>query len=349
MGRLVDGRWTENDANLFRNGRFERQSSRLNQKIPLEIVEAMTAEPRRFHLIASQSCPWSHRAMIMRRIKNLELSVPLQIASGDRTEGYPVNGNRVWRLPGTVREVTYMHEIYSIFDEAYTGRASVPVLWDSQTKRIVSNDSLQMMKAFDQAGPLAPSGGITLYPQDLQSEIDELNSKVFSGLANAVYRAGLARSQQHYDDAIEDVFETLDQLETRLSRGRLMFGRRLTLTDVVLFPVLVRFDIVYHTHFRCTRRRLVDYPQLWAYSRDLFSLEPFSIDVDFAAIQRGYFINDGDHNPHGIISARPDADWHTPHPRAAFGTLLVSLHAGGDAEFTHHQPDQDSNSGNVSS
>lgn len=345
MGRIVEGRWTDSDEHLIHNGGFERQSSRLNQEISLESVEAMTAEPRRFHLIASQSCPWSHRAMIMHRIKNLELSVPVQIAYGDRTEGYAVNGNRVWRLPGTARDVTYLHEIYTVSNDTYTGRASVPVLWDSRDKRIVSDDSLQMMKAFDQAGPRLPSGGITLYPQDLQSEIDKLNDRIFFGLANAVYRAGLARSQRHYDDAIEDVFETLDQLETRLSRGRLMFGRRLTLTDVVLFPVLVRFDIVYHTHFRCTQRRLVDYPQLWAYARDLFALEPFSFGVDFAAIQRGYFLNDGDHNPYKIISDRPNIDWYAPHSRAAFGSSLVSLRAGGVAEFTPLLPDQASSSG----
>jgi len=333
MGRIVEGQWTEGDASLIRNGGFQRESSRLNGEIPPEIIEALTLEPRRFHLIASLSCPWSHRALIMHRIKHLELSVPVKIASGQRIQGYPVNGNRPWRLPGTGRDVTYAHEIYTASDDTYTGRASVPLLWDSQANRVVSNDSMQMMIAFDQAGVLVPSGGFTLYTDDLQPEIDGLNSQIFSDLANGVYRAGLARGQRHYKHATEDVFETLDMLEARLSRARLMFGRRLTLSDVVLFPILVRFDIVYNTHFRCTRRRLIDYPQLWAYARDLFGWVPFSVDVDFGAIQEGYFLNDGDHNPYKIISDRPDADWYAPNCWATFGGPLISLRAGGVTEY----------------
>ncbi len=333
MGRVVDGKWTEDDGDLFRNDGFVRLASRYNEGIPDEVVEAMTGEPRRLFLIASLSCPWSHRALIMHRIKALDAAVPVKVASGRRNEGYPVNDNRVWRLPGTGRDVTYVHEVYTASDESYTGTASVPLLWDSVNRRVVSNDSLQIMKAFDRVESCLSTGNVTLYPEDLRSEIDELNARIFLGLANGVYRAGLARSQRPYDDAVADVFGTLDQLETRLARSRLMFGRRLTLSDLVLFPVLLRFDVVYHTHFRCTRRRLADYPMLWAYARDLIGCEPFATDVDFDAIQSGYFLNDGDLNPHGIISERPDCDWTAPHARDALGAPLLSLRAGGVAEF----------------
>ena len=333
MGRLVDGQWTEDDGNLLLNDGFERPASRYGEEIPNEVIAAMMTEPRRLLLVASLSCPWSHRALIMHRIRTLESVVPVKIASGRRDKGYPVNHNRIWRLPGTGRDITHVHEIYTASDDTYTGRASVPLLWDSLKLQVVSNDSLQIMKAFDRVKLGCCNGGITLYPEDLRSEIDQLNGEIFSGLANGVYRAGLARSQRHYDDAAADVFEALDRLETRLAHSRLMFGRRLTISDLVLFPVLVRFDIVYHTHFRCTRRRLVDYPMLWAYARDLFGWEPFASDVDFVAIQSGYFHNDGDHNPYGIISERPDCDWSSPHARDAFGAPLVSLRAGGVREF----------------
>lgn len=333
MGRVIDGEWTEDDGDLFRNDGFVRLASRYNDEIPDEVVEAMTGEPRRYFLVASLSCPWSHRALVMHRIKSLEAAVPVKVASGRRNEGYPVDENRAWRLPGTGRDVTYVHEVYTASDEGYTGSASVPLLWDSANRRVVSNDSLQIMKAFDRVDSCLSDDNVTLYPEDLRHEIDELNDQIFLGLANGVYRAGLARSQRHYDDAVADVFETLDLLETRLARGRLLFGRRLTLSDLVLFPVLARFDVVYHTHFRCTRRRLADYPMLWDYARDLIGWGPFATDVDFDAIRSGYFLHDGDHNPHGIISERPDCDWSAPHARDAFGAPLVSLRAGGVAEF----------------
>ena len=333
MGRVVDGKWTEDEGDLFRDGGFERLASRYGDGIPGEIIAAATQEPRRLFLIASLSCPWSHRALIMHRIKALESMVPVKIASGRRDKGYPVNDNRAWRLPGTDRDVIYVYEIYTASNDAYAGRASVPLLWDSTRRQVVSNDSLQIVKAFDRVDSSPSNGDVTLYPDDLRSEIDELNDQIYSGLANGVYRAGLACSQRHYDDAVADVFETLDLLETRLARGRLMFGRRLTIVDLVLFPVLVRFDVVYHTHFRCTRHRLVDYPMLWAYARDLMGWEPFASDVDFAAIQSGYFLNDGDHNPHGIVSERPYCDWSAPHARELFGAPQVSLRAGGVREF----------------
>lgn len=333
MGKIIDGKWTQKDSSLIRNGGFDRQASRIASDLDHDLVDAMTSAPHRLYLIASLSCPWSHRALIMYRIKRLELTVPVQIASGVRTQGYPVNGNRCWRLPGTSHDVEYMHEIYTLSDNSYTGRATVPVLWDSKTQRIASNDSLAIMKATDLSDTTAAGGGFTLYPQDLETAIDALNRKIFTKLANGVYRAGLAQEQSHYDDAVGDVFDLLDLLEARLSRGRFLFGQRLTLSDVILFPVLVRFDIVYHTHFRCTRRRLVDYPLLWAYARDLRLLAPFGADIDFDAIQTGYFVNDGDHNPYNIISESPEADWFAPQDRAAMGDAMVSLRAGGITTF----------------
>ena len=333
MGRIVDGKWTEDEGELFQDDGFKRLSSLYADEISDEITSAIANEPGRFWMIASLSCPWSHRALIMHRIKALNPMVPVQIASGQRDKGYPVNANRVWQIPGTARNITYVYELYAASDVCYTGCASVPVLWDSINCKVVSNDSLQIMKAFNRVETRIHNGDITLYPEDLRAEIDAINKRIFSGLANGVYRAGLARSQHRYDDAVANVFKTLDLLETRLARGRLMFGRRLTLSDIVLFPVLVRFDIVYHTHFRCTRHRLVDYPMLWAYARDLFSWEPLSADVDFAAIQLGYFQNDGDHNPYGIISERPESNWFASHTRHAFGTPLASLRSGEVCEF----------------
>ena len=333
MSMVIDGKWTNCGGALVPEGDLDESRSRLDGEIPADAFGTISCEPQRFHLVASLSCPWSHRVLITRRIKRLEPLVQVQIASGTRTEGYPVNGNSTWRLPGTEKLIVYVHEIYTTYGDTFTGRASVPLLWDSRDIQVLSNESLEIVKAFDRIKIPSNDEDFTLYSQDLQREIDELNNQIVTGLAKGVYRAGLARDQHDYNCAAADVFGTLDVLEERLSRGRLLFGRRLTLSDVVLFPVLIRFDIVYHTHFRCTRRRLIDYPMLWSYARDLYSCASFAEDVDFDAIQDGYFLNDGEHNPERIISDRPECDWSAPHQRSAFGTILVCLRGGGFREF----------------
>ncbi len=327
MGTLIDGRWTDDEGQI-KKGAFERQPSVFGDRIESRNVAAFLEMPGRFVLIASMSCPWSHRTLILRNLKGFSEYVPAQIAGGRRVQGYSVNSNTPWKLPGTSKEILHVHEIYTHSDPGYTGRASVPVLWDSFYGKIVSNDSMAIMKAFDEAVAAPGFLDFTLVPDALKKEIESLNARMHEKLANGVYRAGLAQNQDSYNSAVTDVFNMLDALEARLSDRRLLFGQTLTLSDIILFPVLVRFDAVYGTHFRCTRNRLIDYPALWAYARDLYAWRGMAELVDFDVIRAGYFLNDGSHNPFGIISIRPDADWRKAHGRTAFGPPRVMLKTG---------------------
>ncbi|MDJ0950464.1 MAG: glutathione S-transferase C-terminal domain-containing protein [Alphaproteobacteria bacterium] len=327
MGMLVEGRWTEQDTTV-EAGAFVRRLSVHRKALGAEVVDAIVSDPGRFHLIASLSCPWSHRTTILRTLKGLADAVPLQIAGGRRVEGYPANGGRPWRVPGTEMRIIHLHELYRLSDPGYSGRASVPVLWDRRDRRVVSNESAAIMRVFDAVPRPRRSLDFTLVPEPLRGEIDALNATLHEGLSDAVYRAGLAQRQDAYDSAVAQVFATLDALERRLVENRYLFGAIITETDWRLFPTLVRFDAVYHSHFRCTRRRLVDYPTLWAYARDLYAWRGIAETVDLAAIRAGYYQNDGVHNPFGIVAAAPDADWMAPHGRDALAPAQVALCGG---------------------
>ena len=328
MGMLVDGRWTDEDRVIVA-GAFVRAAGVYRGDLGAAAAAALWAEPGRFHLIASASCPWSHFAMIVRQLKGLMGTVPLWIAGGPRAKGYPVNGGAPWRVPGTDRHILHVHELYGLSDPGYTGRATVPVLWDSRIERIAGNESASIGRAFDGAVDPDDSRDFTLRPAALRDAIDALNARVHDGLANAVYRAGLAQRQDAYDEAVAQVFATLDMLDDRLADRRHLFGAVVTEADWRLFATLVRFDAVYHTHFRCTRRRLVDYAHLWPYARDLYAWRGVAALVDFAAIREGYYRNDGVHNPFGVVAAAPDANWSAPHGRAALGPAQVALRSGG--------------------
>ncbi len=200
--------------------------------------------------------------------------------------------------------IRHAHQLYSLTDPAYTGRATVPMLWDSKHQMILSNSSADIICAVNQAG-----GGPDLLPESLSGEINTLTNEIFDGLSNAVYRAGKAERQDEYDQAVDTVFATMDRLEGRLTDQPFLFGADLTTADIRLFATLVRFDTVYVTHFRCTRRRLVDYPALWRFTRRIYQMPGIKDTVDFDEIRFGYYANDGSHNPFGIIGRQPIIDW----------------------------------------
>ncbi|WP_081279768.1 glutathione S-transferase family protein [Stenotrophomonas maltophilia] len=325
MGMLVDGRWVDADSTMI-DGRFVRPESMFRQGLD-GIAGRLRAQPRRYWLIASSSCPWSHRTLLLRALKRLEHAVPVQIAGGERMQGYAVAGGASWVVPGCGSRVRHLHEVYRLSAPRYTGRATVPVLWDSQACRIVSNESSHIMRAFD-AADANVAGAFTLVPPAFRGRIDALNAALQGGLFNAVYRAGFAQRQDAYEEAVESVFAMLDQLERRLANARYLFGLIITETDWRLFPTLVRFDAVYHGHFKCARRRLIDYPHLWAYARDLYSWRGVAATVDLDVIRNGYYRHDRSVNPFGIIAVAPDADWSAAHGRERFGPARVTLASG---------------------
>lgn len=326
MGMLVSGTWTDEDQ-VIQSGAFVRPPSRFAEDIGPEVVRAIADEPGRYHLIASMSCPWSQRAMLVRALKGLEDRVPLKIAGGPRVEGYALDRGLPWRPPGAARDLVHLHELYALAHPGYTGRATVPVLWDSREQVIVSNESAKIMRALDavRAADLIP---FTLTPADRIDEIHQLNVEIAQGLSEAAYRAGFAEAQAPYDAAVGEVFERLDALEIRLADRRYLLDSEITEADWRLFPSLVRFDAVYHVLFRCSRRRLVDYPNLWAYARDLFQWRGVAATVDFDEIRAGSYQNDRTTNPHGLIAIAPDADWLQPHGRDRLGPAHAVDDAG---------------------
>lgn len=327
MGMVVAGRWI-NDDDQIEAGAFVRRASQYDLDLGADVVDGLTSEPGRYHLIASLSCPWSHRTLIMHQFNDLRGTVSVQIAGGLRVEGYAIDQGQAWQVPGTDQRLRHVHQLYHLSDPAYTGRASVPILWDALTQRIVSNDSAKIMRAFDAARHKESPLELTLMPAHLLDAINALNDDIYRDLSNAVYRAGLAERQEAYDDAVDVVFAMLDLLEERLSCRRYLFGAVVTEADWRLFPTLARFDAVYATHFKCTRRRLVDYPNLWGYARDLYSWRGIADTVDLAAILEGYYRYDGEHNPFEIIAAPPDIDWQAPHDRTALGPAKLTLRTG---------------------
>lgn len=327
MGELVDGRWID-DFDIIKCGEFERPPNPLSQNMSPAKVVGLQEVPGRILLIGSMSCPWSHRTLILHSLKGLLEHIPIQIAGGRRDQGYSVNQNLPWELPGAGKKILHVHEVYTSSDPEFSGRASVPILWDSLEGKILTNDSMTICKAFDAMDGTNEVLDFTVFPNALQQDIDALNERIYKMLANGVYRAGLAQSQRSYDQAVSDVFNMMDELEVILSTQRFLFGNIFTLSDVVLFPVLVRFDAVYNTHFRCTQNRLMDFPSIWGYAKDLYKWRGMENLIDFDVIRRGYFLNDGQHNPFGIISARPHADWCERHGRDEFGWPQVMLKSG---------------------
>jgi putative glutathione S-transferase len=273
------------------------------------------AEAGRYQLYASLACPWSHRALIVRELLGLEHVVGLTLTD-------PIRDERGWRFAaadGGIDPVTgarYVSELYLATDPAYAGRFTIPCLWDTRTHRIVTNDIPQITVTFEtEFRAFHLPGAPDLYPEELRPDIDALGTLIFHAVNNGVYKAGLATSQAAYEDAFDTLFATLAALEERLSTRRFLVGGQLTEADVRLFPTLARFDAVYHTHFKCNLHRLVDYPNLWGYARDLYQIPAFGGTTDFGQIKRHYYQTQDWINPSRIVPKGPFVNWLSPHDR----------------------------------
>ena len=321
MGFLDGGVWTRDEAWSDRSGAFRRNASSFRNFVTADGAPGPTgtggfrAEPGRYHLYVSLACPWAHRTMIMRTLKGLDDMIGLTVVHWLMLEDGWELREGPGTLPDTVNGARFLHEVYTRADPAYTGRVTVPVLWDSERGTIVSNESSEIIRmmnaAFDGIG--AQPGDY--YPETLRGEIDPVNERIYDTVNNGVYKAGFATRQEAYDAAVAPLFETLDWLEERLSRQRYLVGDRLTEADIRLYTTLVRFDPVYHGHFKCNLRRLVDYPALWAYTRDLYQRPAFRDTTDFHHIRHHYYASHGSVNPSRIVPAGPIVDFEAPHDR----------------------------------
>ncbi len=318
---LVDGKWSEawkpvqaTDA----KGGFVRQVSSFRSWVTAEGAPGPTgeggfrAEPDRYHLYASFGCPWATRVLIALKLKRLEDVVSVAIVE-------PVLTDEGWRFgdtPGadrdTVNGATYLHEIYTRADPHFTGRATVPALWDKERQTIVNNESADLVRMFNSGFGKLADASIDLYPEGLRSDIDALNAEVYASLNNGVYRAGFATTQLAYEEAFAAVFATLDALEQKLKAGPLLFGERLTEADIRVFVTLARFDAAYHGQFKCNLRRIADYANLSAYLARLIALPAFRDTFNLDHIKRGYYSITA-LNPTRIVPLGPELKW-APRP-----------------------------------
>jgi len=296
-------------------GRFVRQPNRFTGLITADGADGYPAEPGRYHLYASLACPWAHRTLIARRVLGLEQVIGVTIVD-------PIRDERGWRFTTSaggrdpLTGARLLSELYFLTDPGHSGRFTVPCIWDTGTRRIVSNDFLQLTLTLEtEFRAWHRLGAPDLYPVARRSEIDALSTLVYHTVNNGVYKAGLAATQAAYEEAFDALFTTLDALEQRLARRRFLLGDQITEADVRLFPTLARFDAVYYSHFKCNLRRLIDYPNLWGYARDLYQRRGFGDTTDFSHIKRHYFQTQPQLNPAGIVPKGPYVNWLAPHGR----------------------------------
>jgi putative glutathione S-transferase len=321
MGVLIDGVWQEQEPEPARpdpartSGRYERAQTAFRNWVTPDGrpgptgSDGFSAAAGRYHLYVSLACPWAHRTLIVRALKGLEQIVPVSVTNWLMAEqGWTFSpGEGV--IPDPLFNSRYLHEIYARADAHYTGRASVPVLWDQHTQTIVNNESSEIIRMFNSAFDAIGARPGDYYPRERREQIDALNARIYDTVNNGVYKAGFATSQGAYEDAVAPLFETLDWLEEQLAHARFLCDDTFTEADIRLFTTLVRFDSVYHGHFKCNLRRLIDYRHLWAYTRDIFQMPGVGSTVNFAHIKRHYYQSHRRINPTGIVPAGPLLDF----------------------------------------
>ncbi|WP_203414084.1 glutathione S-transferase family protein [Entomobacter blattae] len=312
MGLLVDGKWHDQWYDTSKTeGRFIRQDSQFRNWITPDgsagpSGEAgFVAEPNRYHLYVSLACPWANRTLIMRNLKGLQDIISISVVHWLMVEHGWTFQEGPGVIPDPIFHARYMYDIYKAADAHYTGRVTVPLLWDKKTGKIVNNESSEIMRifntGFDQVG--AKKGDY--YPQEYRQEIDALNARVYDLVNNGVYKAGFATTQAAYEEAVYPLFEMLDELEKRLSSSEYLIGNQLTEADIRLFTTLVRFDPVYVGHFKCNIRRIADYPALSAYTRKLHAMPEIASTVNFEHIKKHYYQSHKTINPTGVVPVGP--------------------------------------------
>ncbi|GEK47104.1 glutathione S-transferase family protein [Bisbaumannia pacifica] len=322
MGLLIDGKWSDQwyDTKTH-GGEFVRESAQLREWVTRDGrpgpdgQPALPAEAERFHLYVSLACPWAHRTLIMRKLKGLDGLIgtshvsPLMLDQGwtyeesEGSSGDPVNG------------AAYHRELYTLTDPHYTGRVTVPVLWDKQERRIVNNESAELLRIFNDAFDGLTGNDLDLYPADLRETIDAINDDVYAHINNGVYKSGFATDQAVYEKHVTALFAALDRVEARLAEHRYLAGEWLTEADIRLFTTLVRFDAVYHGHFKCNLKRIEDYPNLANYVRELYQWPGIKETVSLDHIKRHYYYSHDTINPTRIVPQGPELDFERPHDR----------------------------------
>ncbi len=316
MGQLVDGKWSTEWYDTKKNGgKFVRQVAGFRNWITNDGSTDYTGTSGRYHLYVSAACPWAHRTLIFRKLKQLDAHISVDFVHPEMlTEGWTFATDGIAQ-GDSLFGVQYLRDIYLRAKPDMTGRVTVPVLWDKKTGTIVSNESSEIIRMFNSAFDDLTGNRDDYYPLALRDEIDALNTRIYADINNGVYKAGFATTQAAYDTAVHKLFETLDWLESRLGKTRYLAGNQITEADWRLFTTLVRFDAVYVSHFKCNRTRLVDFPNLWAYARELYQWDGVAATINFDHIIRHYHYSHDTINPYRIIPIGPAVNWTEPHGR----------------------------------
>ena len=323
MGLLVDGQWQDKWYDTKASeGRFEREDAGFRNWVTADGsagpsgIGGFKAEPNRYHLYVSLACPWAHRTTIYRKLKGLEDMISLSVV-------HPFMGDKGWTfaegagvIADPIVKADYLYEVYTAAKPDYTGRVTVPILWDKKTNTIVSNESSEIIRMFNSAFDEVGATAVSFLPTELLAEIDTVNEFVYSAVNNGVYKAGFATTEAAYKEAVITLFDALDTLEARLVDQRYLLGNTITEADWRLFTTLVRFDAVYVGHFKCNIRRIVDYPNLWGYLRDLYQVPGIAETVSIEHIKAHYYTSHANINPTRIIPVGPLLDFNEPHDRA---------------------------------
>ena len=330
MGLLIDGKWQDKWYDTAKDGRFQRESARRRNWITADGspgpsgIGGFPAEAGRYHLYVSLACPWAHRTLIFRKLKGLESLIDVSVVSWlMREQGWtfdPQFGSTGDQLGG----LAYLHQRYTQDTADYSGRVTVPLLWDKQTGRIVSNESSEIIRMFNSAFDHLTGNRLDFYPDSLRAEIDALNERIYPAINNGVYRAGFATSQDAYEEAFHALFDELDQLDALLETRRYLTGEQITEADWRLFTTLIRFDAVYHGHFKCNLRRLEDYPNLSGWLRELYQWPGVAETVNFTHIKHHYYASHRTINPTGVVPLGPVQDFTRPHGREHLKALPVA-------------------------
>lgn len=316
MGRLVDGEWVDAPERGHDEQGFAEWV-----KDPNDHPEARyPAEPGRYHLYISRACPWAHRAALVRRLLGLEDVISLDIVDPvRRNDGWEFTPSKQRCTPDSVNGFDYLREVYTAADPTYTGRVTVPVLYDTETATIVNNESADIGRMLAQAFESATTHDVDLYPESGREEIDAIIEDIHSDINLGVYEAGFADNQTEYERAVGDLFDALAQWDSVLENRRFLVGDEPTLADVFLFPTLYRFDAVYYTHFKCNVKRLVDFETLWSYARDIYQVPGVQETCVMEHVKDHYYRSHEEINPTGLVPIGPDDEWGASHDRARLG------------------------------
>ncbi len=316
MGQLVDGVWQpETLAVRSKDGRFVRADSQFRDRISGDGASGFKAEAGRYHLYVSLACPWAHRTLIFRHLKGLEELISISVVAPFMAELGWVFGDSEGCIADPLFGADHLHEIYSHARADYSGRVTVPVLWDRERATIVNNESAEIIRMMNSEFGALASDSPDFCPDELRGEIDEVNQRVYTDISNGVYRTGFAATQKAYEEAFDNLFNTLDDLEERLAQQRYLVGDRLTEADWRLFSTLLRFDIVYYGHFKCNKKHIYEYPNLWNFTLELYQHPGVAEVTNFDHIKRGYYHLMPQVNPLGIVAKGPALDFNQPHDR----------------------------------